>query len=131
MQTAFGGWGMSGFLKVGGGGISGFLNVGGGGGRAPRFEHPFTIVGHNFLQEPVLEYQISNHACFSCVKRLHWNGNFVYLFLFWELRGLSLYFHIHVSVSDLYIPRISPHISSSRKGRPILGIYMYNSLTDT
>jgi hypothetical protein len=29
-------------------------------------------------------------------------------------------------VSDLYIPRIGPHISSSRKGRPILGIY--NSL---
>ncbi len=38
-------------------------------------------------------------------------------------------FHIHVSVSDLYIPRIGPHISSSRKGRPIVEIY--NSLTDT
>ncbi len=38
-------------------------------------------------------------------------------------------FHIHVSVSDLYIPRIGPHISSSRKGRPIMEIY--NSLTDT
>ncbi len=38
-------------------------------------------------------------------------------------------FHIHVSVSDLYVPRIGPHISSSRKGRPIVGIY--NSLTDT
>jgi hypothetical protein len=32
-------------------------------------------------------------------------------------------------LSDLYIPRISLHISSSRTGRPILGIY--NSLTDT
>jgi hypothetical protein len=32
-------------------------------------------------------------------------------------------------VSDLYIPRIGPHISSSRKGRPIVEIY--NSLTDT
>ncbi len=50
-------------------------------------------------------------------------------FLFWELRGLSPNFHIHVSVSDLYIPRIGPHISSRRKGRPIVGIY--NSLTDT
>ncbi len=30
---------------------------------------------------------------------------------------------------DLYIPRIGPNISSSRKGRPIVGIY--NSLTDT
>ncbi len=38
-------------------------------------------------------------------------------------------FYIHVSVSDLYIPRIGPHISSSRKGRPIVGIH--NSLTDT
>ncbi len=29
----------------------------------------------------------------------------------WKLRGLSPNFHIHVSVSDLYIPRISPRIS--------------------
>ncbi len=34
-----------------------------------------------------------------------------------------------MSVSDVYIPRIGPHISSSRKGRPIAGIY--NSLIDT
>ncbi len=54
--------------------------------------------------------------------------SFIYSF-FWELRGLSPNFHIHVSVSDLYIPRIGPHISSSKKGRPIVGIY--NSLTDT
>ncbi len=60
---------------------------------------------------------------------LHCNGISVYIFLFWELRGLSPNFHIHVFVSDLYIPRISPHISFSRKGRPIVGIY--NSLTDT
>jgi hypothetical protein len=32
-------------------------------------------------------------------------------------------------LSDLYIPRISLHISSSRTGRPTVGIY--NSLTDT
>jgi hypothetical protein len=32
-------------------------------------------------------------------------------------------------VSDLCIPRIGPHISSSRKGRPIVEIY--HSLTDT
>jgi hypothetical protein len=48
---------------------------------------------------------------------------------FLGLRGLSPNFQIHVSVSDLYIPRIGPHISSSRKGRPIVGIY--NLLTDT
>jgi hypothetical protein len=60
---------------------------------------------------------------------LHCNGNSVYIFLFLELRGLSPNFHIHVSVSDLYISRIGPHISSSRKGRPIVEIY--SSLTDT
>jgi hypothetical protein len=32
------------------------------------------------------------------------------VFLFWELRGLSPNFHIHVSVSNLYINRIGPHI---------------------
>jgi hypothetical protein len=53
---------------------------------------------------------------------------FIYSFL-WELRSLSPNFHIHVTVSDLYIPRIGPHISSRRKGRPIVEIY--NSLTDT
>jgi hypothetical protein len=60
---------------------------------------------------------------------VHCNCNSVYIFLFREWRGLSPNFHIHVSVSDLYSPRNGPHISSSRKGRPIVGIY--NSLTDT
>jgi hypothetical protein len=48
---------------------------------------------------------------------------------FWELRGLSPNFHINVSVSDLYIPWIGPHIPSTRKGRSIVGIY--SSHTDT
>jgi hypothetical protein len=41
---------------------------------------------------------------------LHCNENptYVFLDLFWELLGLSPNFHIHVS--DLYIPRIAPHI---------------------
>ncbi len=34
----------------------------------------------------------------------------IYVFLSWELRGLSPNFHIKVYVSDLYIPRIGPHI---------------------
>ncbi len=68
------------------------------------------------------------HTLHFCC-RLHCNENPIYIFHFWELRGLSPNFHIHVSVSDLYIPMIVPHISSSRIGRPIVGIY--KSLTDT
>ncbi len=64
---------------------------------------------------------------FSCM--MHCKGNPFYVFLFWELRGLSPNFHIHVSVSDLYRPRMGPHISSSRRGRPIVGIN--KSLTGT
>jgi hypothetical protein len=36
----------------------------------------------------------------------HGNENPIYVFLFWELCGLSPNFHIHVSASDLYIPTI-------------------------
>ncbi len=53
----------------------------------------------------------------------------LYVFPEKELCGLSPDFHIHVSVSDLHIPRIGPHISCSRIGKPIVGIY--KSLTDT
>ncbi len=42
--------------------------------------------------------------------QLHCNENSIYVFLFWKLRSLSPNFHLHVSVSDLYIPRIGPHI---------------------
>jgi hypothetical protein len=38
----------------------------------------------------------------------HCKENPIYLFLFWELRGLSPNFHIHVSVSDLYVLRFAP-----------------------
>jgi hypothetical protein len=34
---------------------------------------------------------------------LYCNENNIYVFLFWELRGLSPNFQVHVSVSDLYI----------------------------
>ncbi len=60
---------------------------------------------------------------------VHCNENPIFVFLFWELGGISCNFHIHVSVSDLCIPRIGPHISYSRIGRSIVGIY--KSLTDT
>jgi hypothetical protein len=61
--------------------------------------------------------------------RMHCNENPIYVVLFWELRSLNPNFHIHVSASDLYIPRICPHISCIRIGRSIMGIF--KSLTDT
>jgi hypothetical protein len=33
----------------------------------------------------------------------HCNENPIYVFLFWEVRGLSPNFYIHASVSDLYM----------------------------
>ncbi len=41
---------------------------------------------------------------------VHCNENPLYVFLKEELRGLSPNFHILVSVSDLYISKIGPHI---------------------
>ncbi len=46
-----------------------------------------------------------------------------------EYRGLSPNFHIHASVSDLYIPTIGLPILLEEICRPILGLY--KSLTDT
>jgi hypothetical protein len=44
------------------------------------------------------------------IRMVHCNENPIYVFLFSELCGLSPNFHIHVSVRDLYISRIGPHI---------------------
>jgi hypothetical protein len=41
---------------------------------------------------------------------MHCNENLIYLFPEKELYGLSPSFHSHVSVGDLFIPRIGPHI---------------------
>jgi hypothetical protein len=57
----------------------------------------------------------------TCI--VHCNENPIYLFPKKELRSLSSSYHIHVPVRNLYIPRVSPHISYSRIARPILGIY--------
>ncbi len=59
----------------------------------------------------------------------HYKQDPIYVFPEMKLHSLVLNFHIHVSVSDLYIPMIGPHISCSRIDRPIVGIY--KSLTDT
>ncbi len=61
--------------------------------------------------------------CKNAKKSMHCNENPTYVLLLWEYSGLSPNFHIHVSVSDLYSPRIGLHISSSRIGRPIVGSY--------
>jgi hypothetical protein len=41
---------------------------------------------------------------------VHCNENPIHVLRFQELRCLSPNFHIHVSVSGLYISRIGPHI---------------------
>jgi hypothetical protein len=61
----------------------------------------------------------------------HCNKNPIYVFPEKELRGLSPNFHIHVSLSDLYIPSIGHIVSCSRIGRPMVVILIYKSLTDT
>ncbi len=45
---------------------------------------------------------------FALERMLHCNEDPIYVFLFWELGGLSLNFRMHVSVSDLYFPMIYP-----------------------
>jgi hypothetical protein len=40
------------------------------------------------------------------IYSIHCNENHIYVFPEKELRGLSLNFHIHVSVSELYISMI-------------------------
>ncbi len=61
----------------------------------------------------ILRHSARGWNWFRCryLCAVHCKENPVYVFLFWELRCLSFSFHIHVSVSDLYIPRIGPHIS--------------------
>jgi hypothetical protein len=54
----------------------------------------------------------SRKALVTCKREVeaHCYENPIYLFPEKELHGLSPNFHIHVSVSDLYILRICPHI---------------------
>jgi hypothetical protein len=54
---------------------------------------------------------------------MHCNENPIYVFLFRELLAISPNFHIHVSVSDLYISTIDLPILLQEICGPILGIY--------
>jgi hypothetical protein len=51
---------------------------------------------------------------------IHCNEDPIYVFPEMELRGLNPNFNIHVSVSDLYISRMGPHIflQQNRKTDP-------------
>jgi hypothetical protein len=61
----------------------------------------------------VYHYNIGQIKKAYCV---HCNKSPIYVFLFWELRGLSPNFHIHVSVSNLYtVFPGSVHIFSCRR----------------
>jgi hypothetical protein len=70
------------------------------------YSEVFTDIINNF-STGMLSYKV---ALLSNNNKLHCNENSIYVFLFWELSGLSPNFYIHVSVSDLCIPRIGPHI---------------------
>ncbi len=61
---------------------------------------------HRYIAGPI---ELFHHSLYAI--SVNCKENPIYEFLFWELRGLGPDFHIHVSVSDLYISRISPHIS--------------------
>jgi hypothetical protein len=61
-----------------------------------------------------------NFSCFRNTRSdLHCNEDPIYVFPEKELRGLSPNFHIQFMgvVSDLYIPRISPHIFLQQNGQ--------------
>ncbi len=71
-------------------------------------------------------------ASYIYQKLLHSNANPIYLFLFWELRGLSPCFHIHVYVSDLYMYSQNRSTYFLQRNRLIdPGNIQYKSLTDT
>jgi hypothetical protein len=56
---------------------------------------------------------------------MHCKENPIYEFLFWELCGLGPNFHIHVSVSDLYISRIGPHIFLQQAAQFLFWEYLF------
>ncbi len=80
-----------------------------------RFKNFVTIHG-SYTQQG-----LSNHITFMPIKSgatvplIHCTENRIHKFPEKELRGLSPNSYIHVSVSNLYIPRIDPHIWLQQK----------------
>ena len=62
--------------------------------------------GHRVQHQGVIHLQGESSDGDTVFVCPHCKENPIYVFLFWKLRGLSPHFHIYVSVSDLYIPRI-------------------------
>jgi hypothetical protein len=69
------------------------------------------VFSHMKILTKVMKVAQSKRACIYSLCIMNCKENPIYVFLFWELRSLSSNFHIHVSVSNLYIPRIGPYIS--------------------
>ncbi len=79
-----------------------------------------------FLLELKTAFNFSPCVTWSTIKPIHFNENTIYIFLFWELHGLSPNFHIHEYLSILYIPRIGPHIFLQQNRQIYQGnIHMY------
>ncbi len=64
----------------------------------------------------------------GCLQVTHWTENPIYLFPEKELPGLGPNSYIHMKVSDIYCPRIGPHIWLQQNRQTDLEIY--KSLTD-
>jgi hypothetical protein len=67
-----------------------------------------SVNGRSELCDPMA--QVTQTKLQKQLLPLHCKEMSIYVFPEKELRGLSNNFHIHVSVSDLYIPTIGPPI---------------------
>jgi hypothetical protein len=104
------------------------------------YNYPLNYIFHRIMQEHFIlnRYSILGLSCYifhhSCPRTQNFNlidSSQLNAFRIVhtatkipekELRSLSPNFHIHVSVSDLQIPRIGHILSCSRIGRPIVGM---------
>ncbi len=80
---------------------------------------------HNGRSTAEVHEACTNHA------GLHSKENPIYVLPEQKLHGLSPNFNIHVSVSDLYIPRIGPPIFLQQNRQTYRGNTVYKTLTET